>query len=727
MRTKFSNAPKRAVSILALIAMLSSYGSVFAANKYYVGSGSGLWESVNSWSLTERGNGGAAVPTNADTAIFGYSGGVVTVRSVPDIRGLVLRSVWTGSLLMGTGALIIGDYGFRVGSGRFVGGVNPIAMTGSYAQTGGYVTGIMGTFTLSGSLSVTNGGGTGIGASQFISTGTLIFSGNHDQNFTIGSSVTKRFQNITLRNGGGTTNDDIVTNINGGLSLSGTLTITNGNLDLVTNSVPLVVRNGITLGASAQANLTSNSNITVSGSLVAGAGSLYVMTGTPTLTLNGIDQFLDTNGSPFYNVTISSSSGSTLTSDLTIGGTLTISASSVLGLSGSKLYATGSSISNLGILHEDAGVIVHTGSTLLLADSSYASKGDFGYETAFLTLTDTGENENGTVLDTLTVTLTGGSDSEVITLTETAVASGLFRGSINIIDLVKTVNDGLLEMQSSGTMSLSHTDAANGFSLSDSATFTRPSSATTTTTTSGGGGGRGSGAGGGIILQHSTSSTSSSEVPSLSEMSPPTGIGGELPSSHGKLTMTDANGRTVVFRDIAVSDWFAPFISALLGKGIVSGYQDARGNPLGEFKPGSNVTFGELAKMALNSAGLTVDMSTAPKNRSARGAWSSPYIATLENLGVSTFTESVNVNDPAPRGILVQTIMEVFGKKPDDAATSSFSDVESDNPYSAAIETAAADGIVSGDDGKTTFRPNAAINRAETAKIIEKAMERYGN
>ena len=54
---------------------------------------------------------------------------------------------------------------------------------------------------------------------------------------------------------------------------------------------------------------------------------------------------------------------------------------------------------------------------------------------------------------------------------------------------------------------------------------------------------------------------------------------------------------------------------------------------------------------------------------------------------------------------------------------STFSDVPKDHPYSAAIALAAFNGFIEGDrggDGQllNLFRPDAAINRAEVAKII---------
>lgn len=325
----------RASAMLTLAGLLfvSSADVALAANRFWVGASSTdvlRWEDTGNWSATSGGAGGATIPAGTDVAIFNRnSGGIgvgassgIRIRSVVNILGLELNSAYTGSLLQGTGAITIGTSGIIIGSGRFIGGNASLSTSGSYTQTGGIVTGVMSTFSLSGSLAITKGSNSAY--STFTNTGTLLFSGKADQNFTVGANVTKTFKNLTIRNAGGGTSDDIVTNVNGGLFLSGALVITSGNLDLATNSVAMVVDRGITLADAAQATLTTDSNVTASGTiLVNDAATITVSAGTWTLNDDG-DQSVDLDGQSLYNLTINNTGGGT-NDDVTIdGGTLSV-------------------------------------------------------------------------------------------------------------------------------------------------------------------------------------------------------------------------------------------------------------------------------------------------------------------------------------------------------------------------------------------------------------------
>jgi len=200
-----------------------------------------------------------------------------------------------------------------------------------------------------------------------------------------------------------------------------------------------------------------------------------------------------------------------------------------------------------------------------------------------------------------------------------------------------------------------------------------------------------------------------------------------LPSLNGKLKV-EILGKSMAMKDIGVSQWFAGFVNSLIVRGIASGYKDRRGNLTGEFKPGNNVTYAEIAKMALKAAQISTRNASVPKNHYAKNDWSAKYVATLELRNVSTFANArLNVTHPASRGAVVQTILEVFDVPiKNEVIGKVYSDVARGTRHAAAIELATFDGLVSGDDGKTTFRPNAPINRAEVAKIIINAIEIYG-
>jgi hypothetical protein len=111
--------------------------------------------------------------------------------------------------------------------------------------------------------------------------------------------------------------------------------------------------------------------------------------------------------------------------------------------------------------------------------------------------------------------------------------------------------------------------------------------------------------------------------------------------------------------------------------------------------------------------------------RSARNGWASGYIAFLESKDISVVrTPSLDVQAPITRGALLQMLLEILNVRLTTLKIP-YSDVPRGSRFFSVIAQATADGIVSGDAGKSTFRPHDAINRAEAAKIIFNAMQKY--
>lgn len=842
--------------------------SAQAADRFWVGAGGGdddRWEDTTNWSTLEKGAGGASVPGASDVAIFSASGTTVTFRSAVSVQGLEIKSVWTGSILQGTGTLTVGSEGFKMGSGSFVGGNATIAISGGYTQTGGIVSGIQNTFTLSGSYSLTNGAGVGIPDPSFTSTGTIVLDGNADQNFTKGASTTVSLTNLTLENSGGGTSDDVIVNANGNLNLSGALTVTQGNLDLTTNSMALVVERGITLANDAQASLTTNSNvtasgtilvndlavltvtagtltlnddgdqavdldgqsifnltlnntgggttddvtiaggplqlsgaltvtlgnldldtndinmvtegaitiannaqatfttggdITASGSIAVGAAGLLTMNGTKTLTMNGnTAQTLDLNNALLNNLTIASTTSTTLaTSNTRVSGTLQINTGSTLALSTLTLAATGATIINYATLTENTGKVVHTATNFKITDSGFSNEitSLLIGNTIYFTLTETDENIDGTALDTVSITVTGGSDSEAVTLTETTNFSGIFHGSIPTAKGSAGNNNGTLELSRAATITATFTDAQDALENTDTI------SSAGVTVRAGGAAHRrvlelnrlaneannnlsasiqtsGIGGGGNTTMEEDQTSsleedavhtaaddTSMDNSQKESDNTEKLSIVSELPNARGKL-QANIGKSSVIFHDIPVQEWFASFVLRMTEAGIASGYKDSQGRLLGEYGPANPVTYAEIAKMALETIGKGQVTVGIPVNRSAHGQWSEKYIAIAELIQLSVYTEKLDVNLPATRGAVIQTIVEVLGL-PLEEATEEYTDLRTSHPHAQAIITATRFGIITGDTDsegnlKGTVRPNAPINRAEVAKILSKVLE----
>ena len=317
-----------------------------------------------------------------------------------------------------------------------------------------------------------------------------------------------------------------------------------------------------------------------------------------------------------------------------------------------------------------------------------------------------------------------------VTVTFTATTISTATGAVTFLDGLVTLGSATL---SSGTASYGLSSLAVGshavtavyggnvnYLSGTSAVLTQ----VVTAATGGGGGGGGGGgstttdSGGGGGTRRSTTQSSSSAAPALQAAADNTS--NVLPAQGSKLLVT-IDGNQVVFRDVPVDSWYAAFVSELVQAGIVSGYRDAQGQPTGFFGPQNAVTYGESLKMALTAAQKRLS-SGVPQNRSARGDWSAPYVKTAEELHLSVYLSALDVRKPAIRGAVIETLLEAFGVTIA-PATNPFTDLPSSDPHAAAIETAAALGIVAGDTNasgkpKGTVRPNAPVNRAEVAKIV---------
>ncbi len=268
------------------------------------------WEDKNNWSSHPRGSANvAAAPGASDTAVFNFSGTSLQLRSIVTIGGLVMTNAWTGSILQGTGTLNIGTSGLRMGSGTFVGGVSGVINnTGSFTMTGGVVRSLQGIMNMSGNLAINS-----VSASrpQFTLTGTLVMSGNASQTYNIGQNrVTAVVNNLTIRNSGAA-GSNLVRSTGSGMSFSGAVTVNLGVLDLTQTSQAqnLIAKGGMTIASATTAGFQSANNVTLSGSLIARATSVWSHTGG-TFTFNGDNPqriVLYGGGRRFNNLTINNS------------------------------------------------------------------------------------------------------------------------------------------------------------------------------------------------------------------------------------------------------------------------------------------------------------------------------------------------------------------------------------------------------------------------------------
>jgi hypothetical protein len=126
--------------------------------------------------------------------------------------------------------------------------------------------------------------------------------------------------------------------------------------------------------------------------------------------------------------------------------------------------------------------------------------------------------------------------------------------------------------------------------------------------------------------------------------------------------------------------------------------------------------------MALKAA--QVDETTCVGNLTlpqAENHWARPFVICAQERGVRLLSSQPDLNRPALRGEVLSVIFDAFGDKVP-PLYAPFKDA-ANHPLESDIAYANALGIVSGDKDASgnalgTFRPNAAVNRAEAAKMI---------
>ncbi len=387
--TLFGGLRAHVRTLLLAVALLAGsllfFSRAHAATYYWAGSGSNInWENPSCWSTLPKGHSGAnVVPGASDTAVLLSSGTTVRIRSNVTVGALTLSNVWTGSIVYSTGSLFVRG-ALRFGSGKIVTGTGTLSVGGAYTQTGGMLRSARNINLSGATVSITNL------ASTFLSTGTLLFTGKTDQAVTFGNTVRLSLRGLTLNNTGGGTSDDIAVTAAGGLNLSGALLVTQGNLDLNTNNVAMVTESGVVLASNAQSTLTTDQNLTVSGSFLVGDDAILAVT-AGVLTLNGgANQNLDLDGQSIYSLTINKSVSTT--------DNVVVLADSQLNLSGSLIITLG----NLDLTTNTETSVIEGSVTLAnAAQATLASNTDMTIGG------DLTVNDAATITKTGTLTLNG--------------------------------------------------------------------------------------------------------------------------------------------------------------------------------------------------------------------------------------------------------------------------------------------------------------------------------
>lgn len=175
------------------------------------------------------------------------------------------------------------------------------------------------------------------------------------------------------------------------------------------------------------------------------------------------------------------------------------------------------------------------------------------------------------------------------------------------------------------------------------------------------------------------------------------------------------------FSDVDGTFWAAQYIEKLAKQDIIAGYED------NSFRPQSNITRAELAKLAAAAFGIERSGKAAEFSDVAESDWSYEYIQALASCGIVNGTEDGRFlkDEYVTREDMTKILYGVAAYKGIKAvaANTAFADAEEISGYAReAVGAMCGLGIISGTDGNL-FKPHDFATRAEVAKVICMLME----
>ncbi|MDQ3703669.1 MAG: S-layer homology domain-containing protein [Chloroflexota bacterium] len=226
-------------------------------------------------------------------------------------------------------------------------------------------------------------------------------------------------------------------------------------------------------------------------------------------------------------------------------------------------------------------------------------------------------------------------------------------------------------------------------------------------------------------------------------------VSGGFYAGNWVIRATGTGGSGDQFADVPSGSTFYDFVRCLACRQIVSGYPcGGTGEPCpgSYYRPGANVTRGQLSKIIANSAGLN-DPIPAGQQQFADVPPGSPFYEFVERLaetgaisgypcgGAGEACDAQNrpyfrANSPATRGQISKIVSIAAGFEEDvPADQQTFTDVPKDSPFWAYIERLSSRGVISGygdatrcaETGAPCFRYNDLTTRGQMAKIAANA------
>ncbi|MBS6832699.1 MAG: S-layer homology domain-containing protein [Clostridiales bacterium] len=175
------------------------------------------------------------------------------------------------------------------------------------------------------------------------------------------------------------------------------------------------------------------------------------------------------------------------------------------------------------------------------------------------------------------------------------------------------------------------------------------------------------------------------------------------------------------FDDIDGVEWAREAINYLAAKGIVSGKAEKT------FAPNDNITREEFVKILVSAFGINSDGAELDFSDVSKDDWFYPYLSKAVASGVVSGYDNgrFGTGDCITRQdicVMIQRIMQKSNVASEDSESNSFGDFDDISEYAReSVSTMSRVGIVSGNENKM-FLPHDFATRAETAKMVYKAV-----
>jgi hypothetical protein len=216
-----------------------------------------------------------------------------------------------------------------------------------------------------------------------------------------------------------------------------------------------------------------------------------------------------------------------------------------------------------------------------------------------------------------------------------------------------------------------------------------------------------SGSGPRTLIQHYAGTCPSTPTPAITAT--PTRSATRTPA----VTLTPC---VITFSDVHPTDYFYEAVRYLYCHGVISGYQD------NTFRPFNNTTRGQLTKIVVLAEGWTQTCTSQTFSDVPPSHTFYCYVETAVAHGIiSGYADGTfKPGNDVTRGQLAKIVVLAEGWA-DECATQHFSDVPPGSTFFCYVETAFAHGIISGyADG--TFRPGNNATRGQISKIVYQAI-----